>query len=123
MYNNRIINCSNKIKTTWNIIKAKGKRLKGPTNTATNNYQNSPEAFNKYFLSTTENIFHNIRCNNIREVYNFNKNANNYFLNQFRKHFPSIRFKNISTKETEKINSLKIKESFGYDEISPNIKD
>jgi len=124
MYNNRIINCSNKIKTTWNIIKAKRKRLKGHTNTATNNYQNSPEAFNKYFLPTTENMFHDIKCNNIREIYNINKNANNYFLNQFYKHFPSIKFKNTSTKETEKIiNPLKIKESSGYDEISPNIKD
>jgi hypothetical protein len=75
-------------------------------------------------LPTTENIFHDSRGNNIREVYNINKNANNYILNQFHKHFPSIKFKNTSTKETEKnINSLKIKESSGYDEISPNIKD
>jgi hypothetical protein len=64
MYNNQIINSTNKTKTTWNIIKAGKNRLKGPTNTTINNYQNSPEAFNKYFLSITENIIHNIRCNN-----------------------------------------------------------
>ena len=62
MYNNRIINSPNKMKTTWNIIKAKTNRLKGPTYTTVNNYQNSPKAFNKYFLSVTENIIHDSRC-------------------------------------------------------------
>ena len=62
MYNNRIINSTNKMKTTWNIVKSETNRLKGPTNTTINNYQNSPEAFNKYFLSITENIIHDIGC-------------------------------------------------------------
>jgi hypothetical protein len=40
----------------------------------------------------------------------------------FHKPFPSIKFNNTSTKETEKIiNSLKTKESSGYDEISTKI--
>jgi hypothetical protein len=64
LFNNLIINSTNKIKTTWNIIKAETNRLKGPANTTINNYQNSPEAFNKYFLSITENIIHDIRCKN-----------------------------------------------------------
>ena len=43
-------------------------------------------------------------------------------LNLFHKPFPSIKFKNTSLKETEKIiNSLKIKESSGYDEVSTKI--
>ena len=43
-------------------------------------------------------------------------------LNLFHKPFPSIKFKNTSTKEIETIiNSLKIKESSGYDEISTKI--
>ena len=63
MYNNRITNSTNKMKTTWNIIKAETFRLKGTTTTTASNYQNSPEAFNKYFLSITENIIHDIRCN------------------------------------------------------------
>jgi hypothetical protein len=43
-------------------------------------------------------------------------------LNLIHKPFPSIKFKNTSTKEIEKIiNSLKIKESYGYDEISTKI--
>jgi hypothetical protein len=50
MYNNRIINSTNKMKTTWTIIKAETNRLKGPITTTINNNQNSPEAFNKYFL-------------------------------------------------------------------------
>jgi hypothetical protein len=83
IYNNRTIYCSNKIKTPWNIKKAERKRLKGPRNRATSNYQNSPEAFNKYIMPTNENIFHDIRCNNIREIYSINRNENNYFLNQF----------------------------------------
>jgi len=62
MYNNQIINSTNKMKTTGNIIKAETNRLKGPTNTTFHNYQPSPEAFNKYFLSVTENIIHDSRC-------------------------------------------------------------
>jgi hypothetical protein len=121
MYNNQIINSTNKIKTTWSIIKAETNRLKGPTITTINNYQNSPEGFNKYFLSITENIIHDIRCNN-KQGYNINKNPNYYLLNLFHKPFPSIKIKNTSTKEIEKIiNSLKIKESSGYDEISTKI--
>jgi hypothetical protein len=53
MYNNRIIDSTSKMKTTWYIIKAETNRLKRPANTTINNYQNSPEAFNKYFLSIT----------------------------------------------------------------------
>ena len=121
MYNNRIINSTNKMKTTWNIIKADTNRLKGPTNTTINKYQNSPRAFNKYFLSVTENIIYDSRCKN-KKGYNINKNPNYYLLNLFHKHFPSIKFKNTSTKEIERlINSLKIKKSSGYDEISTKI--
>jgi aspartate carbamoyltransferase regulatory subunit len=86
MYNNRIINSTNKIKKTWNIIKAETNRLKGPTNTTINNYRNSPEAFNKYFLSITENIIHVIRCKNKKD-YNINKNPNYYLLNLLHKPF------------------------------------
>ena len=109
------------MKTTWNIIKAETNRLKGPTNTTINNYQNSPEAFNKHFLSITENIIHDIRLKN-KKGYNINKNPNYYLLSLFHKPFPSMKFKNTSTKEIERIiNSLKIKESSRYDEISTKI--
>jgi hypothetical protein len=52
-YNNWVINSANKMKTIWNIIKTKTIRSKGH---ASNKYQNSPEAFNKYFLSTAVKI-------------------------------------------------------------------
>jgi hypothetical protein len=64
MYNNQIINSTNKMKAMWNIIKSETNRLKEPTNTTINSCQNSPEAFNKYFLSITENIIHDVRCKN-----------------------------------------------------------
>ena len=72
-YNNRIINFTNKMKTTWNIIKAETNRLIEPITTTINNNQNSPEAFNKYFLSITENIFQDVRCTN-KQGHNINKN-------------------------------------------------
>ena len=56
IYVTRIINSTNKTKTTWNIIKAETNRLIGPTTTTINNNQNSVESSNKYFLSITESI-------------------------------------------------------------------
>jgi len=61
------------MKTTWNIVKAETNRLKGPTTTTVNNNQNSPEAFNKYLLSITENILQDFRCTN-KQGSNINKN-------------------------------------------------
>ena len=52
---------TNKIKTTWNIIKQetnRHNRLKNVTH-----HDNSPEAFNNYFLTVSENIIKNIRSN------------------------------------------------------------
>ena len=49
MYNKRVINSTNKMKTTWNIIKAETNRLKGPITTTINNNQNSPEALINIF--------------------------------------------------------------------------
>ena len=48
MYNNQITNSANKIKATWNIVKAETNRLHRPS---TNKYQNSLDTFNKHFLS------------------------------------------------------------------------
>ena len=57
-----------------------------------------------------------------QQSHNINKNPNYYLLNLFHKPFPSIKFKNTLPKEIEKIiNSLKIKESSGYDEVSAKI--
>ena len=101
--------------------KTETNKLKGPITTTINNNQNSPEAFNKYFFSITENILQEVRGSN-KQGSNINKNPNYYLLNLFHKPFPSIKFKNTSPKEIEKIiNSLNIKESSGYDEASTKI--
>jgi hypothetical protein len=44
MHNDIIINCTNKMKTTWNIIKAETNRPNVPIATAINNNQNYHEA-------------------------------------------------------------------------------
>jgi len=109
------------MRTTWNIIKAQTNRLKGPITATINNNQNSTKAFNKDFLSITANILQDVRCTN-KQGHNINKNPNYYLLNLFHKPFLSIKFKNTSPKETEKIiNSLKMKESSGYDEVCTKI--
>ena len=50
MFNNQIINSTNKMKTAWSIIKAETNRLKRRITTTINNYQKSPEAFNNNFF-------------------------------------------------------------------------
>ena len=72
------------MKTTWNIIKVETNRLKVPVTTIINNNQNSPEAFNKYLLSITENILQDVKYAN-KQGHNINKNPNYYLLNQFHK--------------------------------------
>jgi len=61
MYNNQITNSANKIKATWNIVKAETNRLHRPS---TNKYHNSPDTFNKYFLSIADKITCDIKYKN-----------------------------------------------------------
>ena len=83
-------------------------------------YHNSPQAFNSYFLTVSENIIKNIRSN---KQNHYTYNSSNYYLsNQPHRDFPNINFKNTSTKEIENIiRSLKAKESHGYDGITTKI--
>jgi hypothetical protein len=60
-YNNQIKQSTNKIKTTWNIIKKETNRHTR-LNTE-NDYYHSPEDFNNYFLTVSENIIKHIRSN------------------------------------------------------------
>jgi hypothetical protein len=111
MYNSRINNSFNKIKTIWNIIKAEMNRVQGTTNIILNNCQNSSETFNRYFLSIPQNIINDIRINTNQSAC-IAKNPNYYSSNLFHAPFPSIKPQNKSTKETEKIiDSLKMKNS------------
>jgi hypothetical protein len=118
MYDNQIANSANKIKATWNIIKAETNRLHRPP---TNKYQNSPDTFNKYFLSIAERITHDIRYKNSKS-YNIYKSPKHYLAKLFHKQFPSIQYNNTATKEIEKtIKPLNLKKSSGYVEISTKI--
>jgi hypothetical protein len=117
-YNNQINKSTNKIKTTWNIIKKETDRHKS-LKTVTD-YHNSPDAFNNYFLTVSKNIIKNIRSSG--QNYDTYSNANCYILNQPHRAFSNINFKNTSTKEIENIiRSLKAKESHGYYEITTKI--
>jgi hypothetical protein len=60
-YNNRIHKSTNKIQTTWNIIKKETNRHKNLTTLT--DYHISPEVFNNYFLTISEKIIKNIRSN------------------------------------------------------------
>jgi len=117
-YNNQINKSTNKIKTSWNIIKTETNRHKRLT--AMTNYHNSPEDFNNYFLTVSENIIKNIRLN--KQQHDTYNSPNYYLLNQPRRVFPNISFKNTSPKEIENIiKSLKAKESYRYDGITTKI--
>jgi len=118
MYNNQINNSANKIKATWNIVKAETNRLQRPS---ANKYQNSLDTFNNYFLSIANKITCDIRYRNSkgRKAY---KSPTYYLTNLFHKPFPNIQFNNTSTNETDKIiKSLNLKKSSGYEEISTKI--
>ena len=83
-------------------------------------YSNSPEAFNNYFLTISENIIKNIRSN--KQNHDTYNSPSYYLSNQPHRAFPNINFKNTSTKEIENIiRSLKAKESHDYDGITTNI--
>jgi hypothetical protein len=95
IYSNQVINSANKMKTTWNIIKIETNWIKGHT---FSKYQNSPEAFYKYFLSVGDEIVQDIK----NEVNN-NEDPEYYMSILSQKGFPNIKFKNTSTKEIERI--------------------
>jgi hypothetical protein len=107
-YNKQVINSANKMKTTWNIIKTDTNRAKGHSFIK---YYNFPEAFNKYFLSVAEDIIHDIKKN-----VNNTEDPEYYMYKVSQNSFPSIKFKNTSTKEVEQIiKSLRLKNTHGYD--------
>jgi hypothetical protein len=77
-FNNRINKSTNKIKTTWNIIQKETNRHK--RSTTMTDYHNSPDAFNNYFSTVSENIIKNIRSS--KQNYDTYNNPNYCLLNQ-----------------------------------------
>jgi hypothetical protein len=130
-YNNQIINSTNKMKTTWNIIKSETNRLKR----SHINYENSSDSFNDHFLSIAERIIQSVRhsdtesinanrnpmyvgCSDTESI-NANRNPMYYMPKISHNPFPNIKFDNTSTKEIERIiNSIKVMNSHGYDGIT-----
>jgi hypothetical protein len=102
------------MKTAWNIIKSETNRLKS----SHINYENSPDSFNDHFLSIAERIMQSIRHSDTAST-STNKNPMYYMSKIFHNPFPNIKFNNTSTKEIERIiNTIKVKNSHGYDEIT-----
>jgi hypothetical protein len=112
---------TNKVKTTWSIVKslANNKTTTNKTNiTDSNNNQKTANAFNQYFSSVAEKLIKN----------SLKKNHSNYndpliYVRQnFKQPSSAIRLKNTTTHEIDKIiHSMKLKYSHGYDEISTTI--
>jgi hypothetical protein len=79
--------------------------------------ENSPEAFNKYFLSVADEIIQDIK-----NKVNNNEDPEYYMSKLSQKCIPNIKLKNKSTKEIERIiSSLRPTNSYGYDGISTKI--
>jgi hypothetical protein len=96
------------MRTSWNIIKSETNRLKR----SHINYKNSPDSFNDHFLSIDERIVQSIGHGDTEST-NANKTPM-YYTSKI-----SHKFNNTSTKEIEKvINSIKVKNSHGYDGIT-----
>jgi hypothetical protein len=123
-----VLNSINNIKTTWNIIN--GKINKRPRcndisfiNKNVNKTYNSQviaNTFNTYFSTLAKhNYTEHFKNSNSVAIVN---NPLNYSHDGFKKMIPTIKFKFVLPKETEDVvNSLKMKDSYGYDGISTKI--
>ena len=129
IHNDELISKSkNKIKTTWAIIKKEtGKNNHHDTinslrinDTMVNNTQEIAHAFNDYFSSVADTVINNIRKGNDERKNDISHYS--YLTNNFNNTFPNINWKHASTHEISKIiESLKSKNSCGYDEIPVKI--
>ena len=118
MYANRITKSTNKIRAAWDIVKAETNRIHRPS---ANRYQNSPDAFNNYFLSIANKIICDTRQKNSKGSTTY-ESPTHYLTNLFHKPFPNTQFNNTTTSEINKIiKSLNLKKSSGYEEISTKI--
>ena len=125
MHNDELIlKSKNRIKTTWGIIKKEtGNQNHHDSinslrinDTIVNNSQEIAYAFNDYFSSVADTIINNISKGNDGKKDNISHSS--YLINNFNNAFPNIKWKHASTHEISKIiESLKSKNSYGYDEI------
>jgi hypothetical protein len=115
-----IENSDNEMKTIWDIAKLLTGEKKNTKDiqqinvdgTVTSSGQIIANSFNNYFLSIIGN----------RTPFAKSKNPIDYLYQAFKEPFPTIKDENTSTAEIEKIfESLKAKDSHGYDESSVKI--
>jgi hypothetical protein len=124
LHYNKIITSSNKVKTTWHIVKTETN--KHPSNhnmpplhmhgNLCNDYQAISNEFNKYFYTVADNILNNNfkSCNKMTNV----SQSLNYLHHTTKHPFSHMTLSPTSTNEISKIiRSLKNKNSYGYDEI------
>jgi hypothetical protein len=118
---------NNKPKTTWNIVKTITNNKDTINNILTMNINDKisskplviANTFNTYFSSVAENLL--IKNFSGKNIIN-NKDEISYLLQNFRQSFSTMKLRNTHTYEIEKIiNSLKCKNSYGYDKISARI--
>jgi hypothetical protein len=125
-----IQNSHNKIKTTWGIInKELGRNKTRSQKQAPNvedrkitNQQTIAETFNEYFVAISENVKRQYKNNFFNDDSNSIDNHSHFMEQVFNKPYPTTEHKSMTMKEIEHIiNSLKTKNSFGYDEIPTKI--
>jgi hypothetical protein len=116
-YHNQIINCNNRMKTMWDVIKS----VSGRQNEhKTSKYQYSPNSFNIFFLTIAEKINHGIKLSSGKD----NSINNPKYLSKIsNKSFTNIKFNNTSTREIKRIiKSLKLKICMAMMKSLQNIK-
>jgi Notch-like protein len=86
------------------------------------NKQVIADTFNKYFLTVAENRNAKSKQNNSNTRNSPNTTPIHCLLETFSDPFPNIKFKSLSSKEVENIiKSLKLNNSYGYDEIPTKV--
>jgi hypothetical protein len=118
---------TNKSRATWNIVKTITNNKDSTNNVTTMNINNTltsnplsiANAFNSYFSTVAKDLI----TKNFSGKTPFINNDPLTFLRQnLNKSFPYIKLKNTTTFEiSEIINSLKRKDSHGYDEVSTRV--
>jgi hypothetical protein len=128
-YDRRILNSTNRMKTTWNLINIeRGKGMKnhiiqslniGGETTA--DHQTIADTSNRHFIMISDIINKsNIDKNHLAEAHR--NNQPHFMANAFHTPFPSMQFTCTSEKEIIRIiKSLKRSNYFGYDEITTTL--
>ena len=129
-YDKLILNSCNKIKTTWNIINTESGRMKKRNETLALNIngmkitdqQTIADTFNEHFATIADKIRKYVDNSQLNRFNNDGGNHIHFIKQAFDNTYPNMGNKVSTVKEIEQIiKSLKLKNSFGYDEISTKI--